>query len=822
MDRDSTTRGHDEHRCYHCGAEIAPGTTFRAHIDGVSQPMCCMGCTAVAEAIVAAGLTDYYNHRTELADTPTALVPEALMLEGAYDNETIQKTFVDSIAPNIREASLILDGIRCPACIWLNERHLQSLPGVIDARVNYTTHRAQVRWDPRKIKLSGVLRAIAEIGYQAFPYDPNVHEELLQREGRDHIRRIGVAGLFGMQVMAIALALYVGAAKGMSDWFRVWFYWISLVLTLPVLLYSARPFFVGAWHDLRQSRAGMDVPVTLGLSLAFAGSVLATLGIGTHVYYDSVVMFVFFLSLARYGEFIARRRSVQFAERLSKARPKLATLVTGTADTTRYVVVPVAELERGQHTLVKPGETIPSDGLVVTGRSSVDESMLTGEAHPIAKTIGDTVLGGCVNIASPLEIRVQRLGEDTVLSQIERLSKRAQQARPRIAKFADRVAGWFVLGVLLLAAVVAFVWWHHDPQSWLPITVAVLVVTCPCALSLATPAAVSVATSVLLRNGLLITNPQTLETLAQVQDVVFDKTGTLTQNRLHLVEVVRLSEHGLSQCVRTAAALERTSEHPIAKALVAANTETALAKVGDPVSHPGSGVTGIIDGERWYLGTADFIRARTTHALEQPSGGRTNAVLANSLEIHCIFYFDDQLRPDAAATIAALQERGLTVHLYSGDGEQPVRRTAQALGVEDVAWSLSPEQKLQWIEALQARGRVVAMVGDGVNDAPVLSKAQVSMAMAEGTELAKTNADMILLGENLSGVLLGVQTASKMLAIVRQNLLWAITYNVVAIPAAAAGLIVPWLAAIGMSLSSSIVVLNALRLGAERKKTLTR
>jgi Cu2+-exporting ATPase len=781
-----------------------------------------MGCTAVAEAIVAAGLTDYYKHRTELADTPTALVPEALMSEGAYDNETIQKTFVDNIAPNVREASLILDGIRCPACIWLNERHLQSLPGVIEARVNYTTHRAQIRWDPRTIKLSGVLRAIAEIGYQAFPYDPSVHEELLQREARDHIRRIGVAGLFGMQVMAIALALYVGEAKGMSDWFRVWFYWISLTLTLPVLLYSARPFFRGAWHDLRQSRAGMDVPVTLGLSLAFAGSVLATLGVGTHVYYDSVVMFVFFLSLARYGEFVARRRSVQFAERSSKARPKLATLVTGTADATRYVAVPVVELERGQRALVKPGETIPTDGLIITGRSSVDESMLTGEARPIAKTIGDTVLGGCVNIASPLEIRVLRLGEDTVLSQIERLSRRAQQARPRIAKIADRVAGWFVLGVLLLAAAVAVAWWHHDPQSWLPVTVAVLVVTCPCALSLATPAALSVATSVLLRNGLLITNPETLETLAKVQDVVFDKTGTLTENRLQLVEVIRLSQPGLSQCVQLAAALERSSEHPIATALTTANTETELPPVEDPISRPGSGVTGLIEGERWYLGNADFIRATTAHAFEEPGDGRTNTVLANSHGAQCIFYFDDRLRSDAAATITALRDRGLTVHLYSGDAEQPVRRTARALGVADVAWSLSPEQKLQRIEALQAKGRVVAMVGDGVNDAPVLSKAQVSIAMAEGTELAKTNADMILLGENLSGVLLGVQTASRMLDIVRQNLLWAISYNLVAIPAAAAGLIVPWLAAIGMSLSSSIVVLNALRLGAEHNRPPTR
>ncbi len=818
VDYDAVATDHDEGRCFHCGTDIPPDTRIRATIDGVSQPMCCMGCAAVAEAIVTAGLTDYYSHRTEPALTPAPLVPEVLLQEGAYDNERIQKSFVDDIAPNMREASLILDGIRCPACIWLNERNLQSLPGVLGAQVNYTTHRAQVRFDPGTIKLSEILRAVAQIGYQAFPYDPNVHEALLEREGRDHIRRIGVAGLFGMQVMAIAIALYVGDAKGMSEWFRTWFYWISLVLTLPVLLYSARPFFEGAWSDLRRARAGMDVPVTLGLTLAFAGSVLANVGVGTHVYYDSVVMFVFFLSLARYGEFVARRRSVQFAERLGKARPRLATLVRGGGDTTSYEVVPAAELERGQHALVKPGEVIPSDALVVAGRSSVDESMLTGEARPIAKGIGDTVLGGCVNVASPLEVRVETVGEDTVLAQIERLSKGAQHARPRIAKIADGVAGWFVLGVLLLAAAVAFIWWQHDPQRWLPITVSVLVVTCPCALSLATPAAVSVATSVLVRNGLLITNPQTLETLARVQDVVFDKTGTLTQNRLGLVEVVRLSEHAPASCVQTAAALERASEHPVAKALLAANTETPLPRVREPANHPGCGVSGVIDGERWYLGTAEFIRDQTMCTFEDTGGYRTYAVLANSHEALCIFFFDDSLRPEAANTIDALRGDGLQVHLYSGDAKHPVLQTAKMLGIQDAAWGLRPDQKLERIESLQAQGRIVAMVGDGVNDAPVLSKAQVSMAMAGGTELAKTNADMILLGENLHGVLLGVQTARKMLKIVRQNLLWAVTYNLVAIPAAAAGVIVPWLAALGMSLSSSIVVLNALRLGRDATK----
>ena len=510
----------------------AAGTGFGAVIDGVRRPMCCRGCEAVAKAIVDGGLGEYYRYRTQPAPTGRERVPAFLQQAAVYDHPAVQKSFVRAENEHVREAALILEGITCAACIWLNERHLSQLPGVQGVQINYATHRLRVRWDGRRLKLSDILQAVAEIGYLAHPYDPGRSQLLLEQERKRLLRRLGLAGVMTAQVMVLAEALYLGTDTGAESEFAGLFYWVSLLLTLPVLLYSAQPFFKGAWNDFKHLRAGMDVPVVLGILGAFGASLWTTLTHEGTVYYDSVTMFVFFLLGGRYFELRARARAAEAAESLVRAVPATATRLAGDAEQ----VVAVAELAPGDTVLVRPGETVPADGEVLEGRSSVDESLLTGESLPVAKQPGARVVGGAINVESPLIVRLTQVGADTVLAAILRLLDRAQGEKPRLAQLADRAAAGFTAGVLVVAALTALYWWRHDPALWLPITVAVLVITCPCALSLATPTALSAATGALTRLGLLVTRGHALETLARATHFVFDKTGTLTEGRLRLLE----------------------------------------------------------------------------------------------------------------------------------------------------------------------------------------------------------------------------------------------------------------------------------------------
>ena len=803
--------------CFHCGLPVPPGSDFGVDYEGARRAMCCGGCEAVARAILAAGLADYYRHRTAPAPTGREIVPAALREAAVYDHPDIQKSFVRVPAEHLREASLILEGITCAACVWLNEQHLRRQDGVIAVDINYATHRARVQWDERKTRLSDILLAVSRIGYLAHPYDPGRSQQLLERERRTHLRRLGVAGVLGAQVMTLSVALYVGDWSGSDPALRTFFYWVSLLLTAPVLAYSAAPFLRAAWRDLAHRRAGMDVPVSLGLLTAFAGSVWTTLTGKGVAYYDSVTMFVFLLLGARYFELAARKRSTEASEALVRATPAVATRLTVRDGKSHAEPVAVAQLEPGDRVLVRPGESIPADGVVVAGASSVNEALLTGESLPLAKNVGANVIGGSINIESPLTVRVEKIGQDTVLSAVLRLLDRAAAEKPRLAQLADRVAGWFVTALLVIAAGVAIAWWQLDPARVLPITVAVLVVTCPCALSLATPTALTAATGTLTRRGLLATRGHALETLARATHFVFDKTGTLTRGDLRLVHSETLSPLSEAACLGIAAGLEQHSEHPIGKALLAAASGLTVAVAAHVRNSPGAGLEGEIGGKTYYLGTPAFVEARAGQALGaqlkcalQARG--TLVVLADREALCAVFVFDDPLRAGAAELVAALKQSGKQVLVLSGDHEQAVRRVARAVGIESVGFDLKPHDKLARLRALQADGAVVAMLGDGVNDAPVLAAAQVSIAMGSAAHVSAAAADMILLAPDLNRLIEGLATARRTLAIIRQNLAWAIGYNLVAVPAAAAGLVTPWLAALGMSLSSLVVVANALRL----------
>ncbi len=802
--------------CYHCGQGIPDGTDLSVAVDGTPRAMCCLGCQAVAQSIVDNGLADYYRNRDAMPDSPREAMPEDLGSLLLYDHAEFQKSFVRALGEHEREASLILEGITCAACIWLNEQHLSRLPGVTGVDINYASRRARVRWDESRLKLSDILSAIAAIGYRAYPYDAARNEALARKERRSALWRVFVAGFGMMQVMMYAVPVYVAAEGDMTADIEQLMRWASCVLTVPVVFYSAAPFFRNAWRDLRLFRVGMDVPVALGVGAAFAASVWATVTAAGEVYFDSVTMFVFFLLGGRYMEMMARQKAVSVTEALAKLLPALATKLPGYPGSHEPIQVVATDLRPGDIVLVRPGESIPADGTVVEGVSSADEALLTGESLPVAKSPGDRVTGGAVNSESPLIMRVEQVGEETRLSAIVRLMERAATEKPRIVELADKIAARFVAALLLVATAVAVVWWSIDPDKALWITVSVLVVTCPCALSLATPVALTVASGALARAGLLVTRGHGIEALARANHFVFDKTGTLTRGQMRLLETRTLGNLPAGSCIALAAAIEQRSEHPLARALAAAASGD-LPMVDAARNVPGSGVSAIWQGRELRIGRPEWVAA--VHGIPlAPEGveileqGDTAIALADETGWLAVFRVGDEIRPEAVDLVAELKAAGCAVSLLTGDAPPVARRVAAELGIDDVRAGVSPQGKHAFVQHLQGQGKTVAMVGDGVNDAPVLAQAHVSIAMGSGSALARTQADFVLLSENLDHLRDGLVIARQALKIVRQNLVWSFVYNFVALPLAMFGFITPWMAGIGMSGSSLLVVLNSLRL----------
>ena len=803
--------------CYHCGLPVPGGAEFEVGIDGQSRRMCCAGCEAVARAIVDNGLTEYYRHRDALPESPRESIPMALQELGLFDHPDVQKSFVRPVGEHEQEAALILEGITCAACVWLNESHVRRQPGVTAVDINYATRRARVRWDAQVTRLSAILEAVAAIGYRAHPYDIARSEALAQKERKQALWRLFVAGFGMMPVMMYAVPVYM-ADGDMTPDIEQLMRWSSLLLTLPVILYSAAPFFASAWRDLKLHRVGMDVPVALGVGAAFGASLWATLSGSGDVYFDSVTMFVFFLLGGRYLELMARQKAARSVETLARAIPAFATRYPAwPGEATERVAV--ADLAAGDTVQVRPGETVPADGRVIEGQSSCDESLLTGESRPVPKAPGDTLVGGSVNAESPLVMAVERVGESTRLAAIQRLMERAAAEKPDLVVLADRIAARFVAILLLMALVTAAAWWWLDPDRALWVFVAVLVVSCPCALSLATPAALTVATGALAMRGVLVTRGHAIEALARADHFVFDKTGTLTEGRLELIDVIPLRADP-AEARRLAAALERRSEHPIAHALLAGQSGDGVS-VSGLRAQTGAGVEATVGDRRVRLGRPDFVAALhgqpvPASAMAKVSPGETAVALGDGDGWLAIFRLGDRIREDAAEMSARLRQAGLRLSIFSGDATATAAHVGRQLGIDDARGDLSPEAKHSALVGMQEAGALVAMAGDGVNDAPVLARAQVSVAMGGGADLARASADVVLLGNNLHALADGVELARTTLRIVRQNLGWALAYNLVAIPLAMSGLVTPWMAGIGMSTSSLLVVLNALRLQRRR------
>ena len=811
-----------EHDCYHCGLPIPAGVDLPVDVDGARHQMCCTGCQAVAESIVSSGLIDYYRRRDAMPEQARDAMPDELKDLGLFDHPDFQQGFVKPVGEHEREAALILEGITCAACIWLNEQHVAHQPGVTAIDINYATRRARVRWDERRIKLSDILAAIQAIGYRAYPYDAARSEQISQRERRSALWRLFVAGFGMMQVMMYAFPAYIAEDGDITADIESLMRWASLILTAPVVLYSAAPFFSHAWRDVRLRRLGMDVPVALGIGAAFVASCWATFIGHGEVYFDSVTMFVFFLLCGRYVEMLARQKAVRGVEELGKALPAFAERLAAWPGPDGEKV-PVSQLLTGDVIRVKPGEALPADGVVVEGESNANEALLTGESRPVPKRPGSAVTGGSVNIGSPLCVRVTRTGEHTRLAAIRQLMERASAEKPRVVQQADRFAAYFIVALLVLAAVTAAWWYWHDPDRALWVFVSVLVVSCPCALSLATPVALTVATDALARMGVLVTRGHAIEALARADHFVFDKTGTLTYGEMRVEQVRLLGAIAEARARQLAAGLEQGSEHAIAAALRLGGGNAPLPAFAGLTATTGQGVAGVLDGTPYRIGRPAFVAELVGTPvpdvlLDDERSGRTVIALASSAGWLAGFALSDGLREDCPAAFESLRGKGIELSIFSGDTPSTVEALAGRLGVQHALGGMTPEGKHAALIALQKGDAVVAMVGDGVNDAPVLAQAQVSVAMGGGTDLARNQADIVLLSGRLGSLAEGVTLSRRALTIIRQNLWWSFAYNFTAVPLAMSGFVTPWMAGIGMSASSLLVVLNALRLQRKRSR----
>jgi Cu2+-exporting ATPase len=754
----------------------------------------------VAELIRDTGMGRYYDLR-DMPDPGVGRPPEDAAEWGVFDSSDMLEAFTERHG-DTREATVYVGGMYCSACSWLIETTMGRQPGVAAAEINPITHRLRLRFPADGGSLSGYLATLASLGYQPQPLSPESTDRPEVAEQRTALKRLLVASLGMMQVMMFAVGLYAMDYQGIDPDMQHFLRLVSFFVATPVVFYSAKPFFTSAWRGVVGRKPGMDLPVSIAVGSAYAASIYATFTRGEAVWFDSVTMFVFFLTLGRFLEMRARHRSIDRSAALSSALPNTATRLEGG----EHVVVPVNQLQRGDRVLIRSGDPIPADGTLLGGTTSVDEALLTGEARPQTKTAGDELSAGSVNLDRMIEMQVTQTGSDTTLGTISRLSERARYARPSFVTLADRIASYIVVALLVVAAGVATAWYYVDPGRAFVVTLSVLVVTCPCALALATPAAFAAAGSRMSQLRLLVTNGNAIEILSRATTAMFDKTGTLTAGVPRITALFVLDNTWTEKdCRLVAAALEHASTHPLACAFALPD---ALPDVANERVVVGQGVSGEIDGREWRIGNASFVGGG---AVAEDSAA-THVFLGVEGQVVAWFQLEDALRPDARAVLARMRELGLSLTLVSGDNRAAVEDVASRLEIKDHHAECTPEDKLHLIEQAQARGERVVMIGDGINDAPVLAGADASIAPAHGALLAQTSADIIMLGESLAPVATAVEMSRKTMRIVRQNLAWAIVYNALALPLAAAGFVPPWAAAIGMSASSLIVVLNALRL----------
>lgn len=806
--------------CYHCGLP-APESTFSTEIAGKQRLFCCFACQTVCDTIHQAGLQDFYQKTTEsqpLAPPPLSLNAASESQFNAYDSDAVQAEYMAELA-TVRSLDLLVEGIHCAACVWLIERALSKLNGLVKAEVNLTARRLHIKWDNGQLALSQILQTLANIGYAAVPYETDLAESTLAQRNRGLLYRMAFAGFAAMNMMWIAIALYAGANEG---GFRTWFHWIGFAIASPTLFYAGFPFLRNALLGLRHGHLTMDLPISIGALVTYFYSTYVMFSgsqIGD-VYFDTVVNFLFVILIGRYLEAMSKREALSATRRLFALQPKLATVIKENEP----MSVPISAVHIGDAVLVRPGEKIPVDGLVIKGQSGVDESMLSGESQAVLKQVGDTVIAGSVNGEGAFTVRTEQVLRNTVLSKIVDLMERAQASKAPIQSTADKLVPWFVLITLSLAALTFWYWFAvgGEGEKALLAAVSVLIITCPCALGLATPMAIAVASGVAAKRGILIKQGAVLEYLSKVTQFVFDKTGTLTQGKLTVAKIQLGTGLDETQLIQVAASVEQQSEHAVAQAIVAAAKaqNIDLFEVTDFDSFPGQGVIAQVGDTGVQIGTQTWLLERgviiSDKHIEQCAAWEQQGVscvcVIQSGNVLGILGLADTLREDAVDTLSALRQDKVTIHVISGDKQAVVAAITRDLGELSMQAEVLPQDKSEVVSVLQQQGEIVAMVGDGVNDAPALVQADVGIALASGTDVSAESADIVLNQPGLHKVLEARQLARQTLRTIKQNIGLSITYNVIMVPLAMMGLVSPLVAALTMPISSLLVIGNAARL----------
>lgn len=815
--------------CDHCLLTFPEKDAIHDRIDGEKKVFCCHGCQGIYRLIHSEGLDEFYKKRQW---------NEVGISRALFEKEIDVKPFAENVrdievkgskVKCYKEVDVFIDNIRCASCVWLNEKILGRTEGIEYVRVNYATHKARIRWNPEIIGLESILKRIISIGYNPRPYSESEQFKIQKAEIRDLLIRFGTAGFLSSQLMIYSTALYAGYFQGIDAKTKLLLEIIAMLLTIPVIFYSGMPFIRNALRGLRHLNFNMDSLITIGAGSAFIYSIYQIFT-GGKVYFDTSAMIITMILVGRYIEATAKGKASETIRMLTELSPEEATIVVSDQET---MTVPIASVQRGNLILVKPGEKIPLDGIVIEGESEVDESIITGESMPVYKSAGSEVIGGSMNLYGTLVFRVTKTGKETVLSNIIKAVEDAQARKPQIQTAADRIVGIFVPAILMIAffTVVAYMLKGASTQHALMIGISVIVIACPCSLGLATPIAVLIFTTMVSSKGILIKSGEVIENTSRLSHVVFDKTGTVTRGKPVLKEIVVLDdalkkEHVLS----IAASIESLSEHSIGHAITEAarefrtNTFLPQKSVSDFKAVPGKGVEGTVNDVKIFIGSRNFMIENgityPAEILSYPRKGTPFAFTDSVVylgwggRVRSLFVVSDIIRDEAWDVVKELKQINLKVSIMSGDNKETTNSIASMLDIDDAVSGASPVKKKEIIADIQQKGQRVMMVGDGINDAPAFTEAVVGVAMGRGTDIAIESADVVLIRNDLRIIPYFIRLSRKAYSIIKQNIFWAIFYNLIAIPLAVSGILHPIIAAGAMAVSSIFVVGNSLRLKA--------
>lgn len=817
-------------RCFHCLESLPKHTDIKAQVNGVPKPVCCYGCQSAAEFISQNELNDFYRRRNRITSLDSVRLSTSLAKHTRTDwsfleNDKLSIHYIDLSTKNERQLTLDVKDVYCSSCAWLINKALAKLSDNISVNMDVSAKRLFLKISDSELKLSKVLEVIENLGYQPSVIELNAGEDNdqihFETDNRTALKRIAVAGFGMMQVMTYATAMYFGDFQGMEEPFRRFLSLVSLLVATAVVFYAGKPFFTNALNDLRNQHLGMDVPIALAIAGAYFPSVYQTLvrsplQVSGEVYFDSAVMFIFFLSVGRYISMRAKHR-------LSSTQTSLTRLLPPFIKVSRHQKLQVCELQikpqdvkAGDVITINAQQILPFDGVVMNGEAYIDESLLSGESTPVYRKQSGRVVAGSLIKQGKVEVKATHSWQDSSIAKIERLLTSAQLSNVEHSGLMQQFAKYFVFAVLFITTIVACVWWVIDPTLVFVVVLSMLVASCPCAFSLAAPIGAAAASKALRLHGLLLANYSALKKLPDITTWCFDKTGTITQGMPVILEVKHYAQRTVVECLSMAAAIERENNHVLSYAFTSIGSDMAASNLS---YYPGKGVSADILGEHYFLGKPSWVRRQLTSQIcdqqfiaDIEKSDCSVVALATANTYLANFFIGDSLRSQSISAINALKLRGSNIAILSGDRQAVVNQAAQRLRVNSQEGDLSAEQKQQRIKQLQSKGEVVAMVGDGVNDAPVSAQADVSIVMANGSELTQSQADVIVLNGQLDSLSMLQDVAIKTKNITHQNIIWALAYNLIALPLAAFGMLTPWMAALGMSVSSLLVVLNAVRI----------